>query len=219
MKPEFLTDPNHIKAWLESMGIKKWRINKAGLVDTFGVVDLDGVLGELKQLPVRFGSVGLNFLCRNNQLVNLEGSPKEVGGYFSCDRNKLVTLKGGPSEVAGGFDCSDNQLVNLVGSPKEVVGSFYCNSNQLTNLVGSPKEIGGNFECRVNNLVDFIGLEGANIGGRIYPIEIIHIPDGKTDNTIVSLNGLREEYYSKVQGLDIEALKYLDQASSLDVMV
>lgn len=142
--------------------------------------------------------VGGDFSCINNLLVNLEGAPKEVGGYFQCNANKLLSLEGGTKEVGKHFDCSDNKLGSLEGCPQKLGGGFYC--------------------C-VNNLVDFVGLENTNIGGGIYPIAINQLPAGKADNTIVSLMGLREEYYNKVQVLDVEAIKAREQDGSLDVMV
>lgn len=38
------------------------------------------------------------------------------------------------------------------------------------------------------------------------------------DNTIGSLNGLREEYYDQVQGLDVDALKVIGQDDAFDTM-
>lgn len=144
MKPEFFTNHTHIKAWLTAMGIKG-SITKYGLVDVEGDVQLSGKLGELTQLPVRFGKVDGNFNCSDNKLLGLDGSPKTVGGYFSCDKNELITLAGGPSEVAGGFYCAHNQLASLVGGPNEVGGSFWCNNTQLISLEGSPRKVGWSF--------------------------------------------------------------------------
>ena len=38
---------------------------------------------------VRFGEVGGNFNCSNNELTSLEGAPQRVGGYFDCHDNPI----------------------------------------------------------------------------------------------------------------------------------
>lgn len=117
------------------------------------------------------------------------------------------------------FFCNDNQLVNLVGGPKEVGEDFWCFDNQLANLDGSPEEVGGSFDCCGNNLVDFVGLEDTEVDGTILAVAASKSSGIKTNNNIVSLRGLREEYYDKVKGLNVAAIKAREQDISLDVMV
>lgn len=73
-KFEFLTDPKHIGAWLKSMDVKDWTLSKDGQVDVNGNVHLDRKLGDLAQLPVRFGKVSGEFWCSDNKLISLKGA-------------------------------------------------------------------------------------------------------------------------------------------------
>ena len=130
--------------------IKKWSINKDGLVDVNGDVRLS--YENLTRLPLQFGRVTGHFFCDNNILTTLEGAPTEVGGEFSCYENQLTTLEGAPKEVGGDFECSHNELTTLVGAPQAVGGDFYCNHNELTTLEGAPTEVGYDFDCYNNNL-------------------------------------------------------------------
>lgn len=220
MQEEFLKDPKHIRAWLKSVGVKGYKIRPDGVVDVAGGVNLWDNLGSLTKLPIQFGKVSGSFDCHDNHLITLEGSPQKVGGDFGCDNNKLTTLEGGPKEVGMTFYCDNNQLTRLEGSPKKV-GWLDCHNNQLKTLEGAPKEI-GELWCFCNNLVDFVGLEDTKIIKGIHPMwQSSHssLPEGKRQNTIVTLRGLREEHYGQVQGLDVEAIKGRDQDASLDIMV
>ena len=93
-----------------------WRINSEGLVDVEGDFDCSGS-GIKSLMGIRFGSVGGNFYCHNNQLTSLEGAPEKVGGNFYCSYNQLTSLEGAPREVGRGFYCHRNQLTSLEGAP------------------------------------------------------------------------------------------------------
>jgi len=134
-----------------------------------GDLDLDGM--NLTKFPdvLRLIDVGGDFICHNNQLTSLVGSPKSVDGSFWCGVNQLRSLKGAPTSVGGIFWCTFNQLTSLEGAPKSIGenGDFVCYDNQLTSLVGAPKSVGGDFRCDNNQLTS---LKGApkNIGGDFY---------------------------------------------------
>jgi hypothetical protein len=139
----------------KKFGITNYTINSDGTVDVNGDVDLrwhNMVVSSkgLTKLPLKFGKVTGDFYCNDNQLITLEGSPREVTGNFNCNYNKLTTLKGGPQEVGGDFNCNYNKLITLEGSPREVGGYFYCYNNKLTSLEGGPREVGGHFNCSDN---------------------------------------------------------------------
>ena len=148
---QFLTDPNEIKQWLDSMRIKNYTINPDGVVDVRGHVDIS--YKNLTRTPVRFGKVDGNVWCNNNQLKTLKGAPRCVGGSFSCYSNQLRTLEGGPREVDGDFLCYGNQLETLKGAPHYVSGRFSCRSNQLKTLEGAPQKVGGKFDFENNKLI------------------------------------------------------------------
>ena len=42
----------------------------------------------LEKLPIKFGKVGGDFDCSNNNLTSLEGAPYRVGCEFYCTDNK-----------------------------------------------------------------------------------------------------------------------------------
>ena len=136
--------------WLDKCTKGTWKLNPTtGEVDVDGGFDCsDQGLRDFK--GVRFGEVGGNFYCRNNQLTTLEGAPREVGRDFRCEYNQLTTLEGAPQEVGRDFRCEYNQLTTLEGAPKEVRGAFSCDNNQLTTLEGAPQEVEGGFYCRNN---------------------------------------------------------------------
>ncbi len=70
--------------------------------------------------------------------------PIEVTGGFICSENQIASLKGSPQKV-GWFDCSGNGLTSLEGAPQKIKGDFYCSYNQLTFLEGAPEVVVGNF--------------------------------------------------------------------------
>jgi len=121
----------------------------------------------LSIIPVQFNIVKGDFYCNHNNLISLEGCPKEVRGNFNCSHNNLKSLKGCPKEVGdllnfqfqniGDFYCSYNQLESLEGCPEIINGSFNCSDNKLKSLKGSPKIIKGYFNCSYNQLESLEG--------------------------------------------------------------
>ena len=133
-----------IKDICDKYGIQNWKINPDnGLVDVEGDVDLSKK--KLKKIPIKFGMVSGYFICSENQLTTLEGSPNSVGGDFSCGYNKLTTLEGSPNSVGGSFYCGSNKLTTLEGAPKSVGGYFYCCNSHLISIKGVPYLLGGGF--------------------------------------------------------------------------
>ena len=90
---------------------KKYKIIKYTINDDMSI-DVDGNVNlcskKLKKLPLKFNYVSGNFLCSDNQLISLKGSPKEVGGNFDCSNNKLTSLEGAPLKVVFGSFCCRN---------------------------------------------------------------------------------------------------------------
>ena len=127
--------PEEVKEILEEAGAK-WT-SEGWVVPG----DLDFSELGLTRLPL-IKEVGRSFYCDYNQLISLEGCPKNIGGNFHCGYNQLTSLEGSPKEVDGYFDCSHNELTSLEGCPKEVDGHFYCENNPLISLNGIG-EVGG----------------------------------------------------------------------------
>ncbi len=101
-------------------------------------------------MGIRFGKIGMNFVCNNNQLTSLEGAPQRVGRTFNCSDNRLTSLAGSPRKVTGAFICDNNQLTSLEGAPDFIGRSLYCNNNKLTSLEGLPPMCGAIFDCSRN---------------------------------------------------------------------
>ena len=188
--------------WLDECTKGTWQLNSTtGLVDVDGGFDCsDQDLSDFK--GVRFGKVGEDFICSNNQLTTLEGAPREVGGGFYCSNNGLTTLIGAPQKVGGDFYCRDNQLTTLEGAPKEVRGAFNCSNNQLTTLEGAPQEVEGNFRCDNNGLTS---LEGAPQKVRFYGAFYCE------NNQLTSLEGAPREvrggFYCEKNPVSVGTLK------------
>jgi hypothetical protein len=95
----------------------------------------------------------------------------EVEGNFICRENKLESLEGSPEKVTGFFDCSWNKLSNLEGAPSSVWGKFYCNYNRLVGLKGIPKSIWEGCSCFNNKGKKFTKedfTKVSSIKGEIY---------------------------------------------------
>ena len=121
-----------IDAICQKYGITNYTINRDGSIDVDGDVALSCV--GFERLPLKFNKVSGYFDCNYNQLISLEGSPKEVGESFDCHNNLLTSLVGSPREVGGYFNCGHNQLTSLEGAPKEA-NNFYCKHKPLPQLI------------------------------------------------------------------------------------
>jgi hypothetical protein len=66
---------------------------------------------HIDKIPLWFKNIEIdgNFVCYNNGLITLEGSPQIVNGGFYCGGNKLTTLKGCPKYVDKNFWCCYNK--------------------------------------------------------------------------------------------------------------
>ena len=131
------------------------------------IVIYDGMLINGK-FPFPFGIVSGHFNCSEcEELISLEGAPKEIGGNFKfylCPN--LTSLVGAPKEVGKSFSCNNcPKLTSLEGAPEKVGGDFSCQKTLIKSLEGAPINVGGNFIC---DEVDYLeSLEGApnHVGG------------------------------------------------------
>ena len=106
---------------------EKWKVNSQGLVDVEGNALLHNQ--TFQKLPVAFGRVSGHFDLEGcEQLLTLEGSPREVGEYFDCQGCiSLKSLEGAPQRVSGGLYCNGcTGLQSLKGAPESVGKSFWC---------------------------------------------------------------------------------------------
>lgn len=109
-------------------GVKYKRKSDGTLV----VRELDISSKKLTRLPDLSNVVVRgDFICQNNLLTSLVGSPKSVGRGFYCDANRLTSLVGAPQTVAGYVSCRSNPLKSLAGAPRKFarlssnLGDFY----------------------------------------------------------------------------------------------
>ena len=123
---------NDIDSICKEYDIKNYTINNDGSIDVDGDVNLTN--RRLSKLPLKFGSVSVDFNCYNNQLTSLQGAPEFVGVSFNCHNNQLTTLEGAPKSVHEDFNCQDNQLTSLEGVPISVGGDFYCEGNPVESI-------------------------------------------------------------------------------------
>lgn len=122
-----ITNKSAIEKWIKkaqktSLIGGTCRINKDMSVDVDGDVNLS--LTGIKFIPVQFNIVSGNFICLDNPMTTLKGSPRVVGGVFYFNSNKLVrSIKDMPEEIGGDAviranievltDCSNKQLEKL----------------------------------------------------------------------------------------------------------
>ena len=76
----------------EKYNIKNYTINPDGSIDVEGDVFISNK--NLDKLPLKFNYVSGVFVCSNNRLTSLEGSPRKLGLKLYCSGNPLTTLNG-----------------------------------------------------------------------------------------------------------------------------
>ena len=116
----------------EKYRIGNYTINDDGSVDVDEDVDLYGF--RITELPLKFGKVSGDFLCHNNKLTSLSGSPREVGGYFICSDNQLESLSGISKYISFGIYCENNKLRDVQGIKDGWRGTFYVEGNPVYEI-------------------------------------------------------------------------------------
>jgi hypothetical protein len=111
----------------EKYGIENYTINPDGSIDVNGDVNLCNF--GLTELPLIFNRVTGYFLCDDNKLTSLKGSPRWIGGSFYCSHNQLTSLEFSPDYVGGYFNCRYNKLTDNY-CDTEIGGSFYTSLEQ-----------------------------------------------------------------------------------------
>ena len=114
----------------EKYWIKNYTINPDESIDVNGDVSL-GYIG-LTELPLTFNRVTGFFICSNNQLTSLKGSPRWVGSYFDCGYNDLTSLEFSPDYVGTWFSCRKNNLTDNY-CDTEIGGYFHTNDLTIDN--------------------------------------------------------------------------------------
>ena len=78
-------------SWLDKYDIKNYTLRDDLIVDVKGSVDISR--REIETIPVQFGVVAEDFVCYENKLKSLKGSPTYVGRDFFCQKNLLESLE------------------------------------------------------------------------------------------------------------------------------
>lgn len=118
-----------IESLCDKYKIYDFKINNDKSIDVNGPVGLQGL--GLYKLPLKFNIVTGSFNCADNNLVSLEGCPKEVGDIFLCNNNNLKTLEYSPEYVRSFFCCCDNKITNLKHITKKCNGNYLYHNNPL----------------------------------------------------------------------------------------
>lgn len=159
-----------IKNFLSEIGVRNYNINEKLKVDTWQSVK---IRKKMSKLPIEFDCIigdfdisdcGLeslygcpdyiegNFICVDNNLLDLKNGPTTVSGNYDVKKSGLYSLVGAPDYIKRDFDCSYNYINDLRGAPRIVDGSFYCSNCLLESLEGAPDILKNNFDCSYNNL-------------------------------------------------------------------
>ena len=108
-----------------------------------------------------FTKINGDFYMNNNtNIISLKGCPKIVTGVCDVHFTKIVDLVGSPEEIGKNFSCSNTKtLKSLKGCPKKINGDFNIYSTGLTDIDDFPEYIGGNINMSgCHNLNSFKGL-------------------------------------------------------------
>jgi hypothetical protein len=129
------TDPKKIEIikLCKEYNITKYTINDDYSIDVDGNVDLSS--RNLTKIPIKFNNVTGFFSCVDNQLVDLENSPRRVERNFMCQRqynDSFISLKGAPEYVGFRFDFNNNEnLKDFTDFPTYVGATIDARSTGL----------------------------------------------------------------------------------------
>ena len=185
-------------------GIKNYTINQDGSIDVDRNVYLNAK--KLIELPLKFGKVGGDFYCYNNQLTSLEGSPREVGGDFHCSNNQLESLEGSPEKVGGSFLCYNNQLTSLDGISKYISGYINCENNKLRDVRGVKDGWRGVFSVKGNPVYQIFKLFPIERWDEV--IEFLNEYEVIRDGKVVVLAALELVFYE--MGLEVPEIEEIE---------
>lgn len=162
-----------IKNFLEdNYKIQGSYIIKNNVVNIYGNIFVynDG-LDYLTNNLFTFGIINGAFDCSGSDILSLHGGPTYVKKMFNCCYcDNLINLDGSPKEV-GAMTCSNcRSLKSLCGAPEKINGNFSCTKcHNLSSLDGMPKYIDGSFSFEnCPKIKDLTPLKTANIKKNIY---------------------------------------------------
>ena len=146
-----------IESLCDRYNIRNYSITEDGVVNVDGDVSLE--YSSLYKIPLTFGIVNGRFDIERNNLISLEGSPRECV-YFYCGMNGrfefdsvltkkgLTSLKGCPDKVES-FWCNNNDLTSLEYISESVI-TIACRNNQIRDFKGVSEFFEGEIACEEN---------------------------------------------------------------------
>ena len=144
-------DNSELIKQLDKFNIENYTISDDGTIDVDGNVILSNM--GLTKIPFKFGRVTGYFYCGENQLISLDGCPREVDGDFDCYENGLKNLIGGPEDVGGDYFCFHNSLESLEGCAGDIGGDLVCGYNKL-EMLDCSSVINGTIFCLENGFTE-----------------------------------------------------------------
>lgn len=123
------------KEFLNNYVIGRWKISDDGIS-----IDVDGDVNMcrkgLHRIIPKFNKINGKFLCSENNLLSLIGSPKQTASDFSCSGNKLDSIELIDVIVGRNLDVSYNNITSLEGLPKEVKGIIWIHDCPIVSING-----------------------------------------------------------------------------------
>ena len=105
------------------------------IINSDGSIDVDEsvrIFGKCyPKSTITFNKVNGSFYCAEQNLITLEGCPKEVNGNFYCYGNQLTSLEYAPKIIRGEFNCEDNKIKSFEYFPNYVGDEFWCAGNPI----------------------------------------------------------------------------------------
>lgn len=131
VEPSFPTDPKVIKSILGKLGVNDYTLKSDGSVDVSTGVNLNNLTS--KTIPLKFGTIGGDFIIQNCKFQNLLGLPNRIDGDLVIKNNpNLYSTDGIGNLVLGGEFSIDQQtpiskIFNLFGDFRNFQRSLFYN--------------------------------------------------------------------------------------------
>lgn len=158
-KPEISSEDKHKETIRHFLRNCRYTINSDMSVDVNSDYRADPYSKyRIGEMPLKFNRAYGNFEIVHQDLMSLRLCPTEVDGTFDCSGNNLQNLKGAPKRVGGNFIVrSKGHLIesklclkSLEGCPKFIAGDLDIRDNGIYSFDYFPNSLGGEFLCKGN---------------------------------------------------------------------
>lgn len=138
-----LTNQEDIKKWLAKFNLKNFFLNHDLSVSFLSDFIINNT--DITHIPFKISSVEGVFNLESNQINNLNGFPKYVGGSIILDNNNIISLEGFPNNCEHSISLNNNKINSFKGIPSNINGSLYIINNPISSFEFSPNRIAGTF--------------------------------------------------------------------------